>query len=161
MFKSMAVAAAGALLALSVGAAGAYFTAQVQIPDSVIRAGSVALSAEPTTAPLSIDALAPGATVVRPVSVLNNGTLPIDVIVTSAKKAGITEFYEALTCRVTCAGTQVYDGTLSALRTAPLRLAPGARGDLRFEVGLSADTSDTVAGDYAKLSLYVDAEQAH
>lgn len=161
MLKKIVLTAAGALLALSVGAAGAYFTAQVQIPDSVIRAGSVALSTEPTSAALSIDALAPGATAIRPLSVLNDGSLPVDVIVTSAKKAGVTDFYEALNCRVTCAGTQVYDGSLSALRTTPLRLAPGARGDLRFEVGLSSDASNTIAGDYAKLSLYVDAEQAH
>lgn len=161
MFQKLLLAATGAVLALSVGAAGAYFTAQVQIPDSVIRAGSVALSTEPTSAALSVDALAPGMTAIRPVAVLNDGTLPVDVVVTSAKKAGITAFYDAITCRVSCAGTQLYDGSLAALRTTPLRLAPGARGDLRFEVGLSADTSNTVASDYAKVSLYVDAEQVH
>lgn len=161
MFKKLITTALGAALALSVGAAGAYFTAQVQVADSVIRAGSVAVSAEPTSAPLSIDALAPGAVANRPLSVLNDGTLPVDVTVTAAKKAGITEFYESLTCRATCGGTQLYTGTLSALRTAPLRLAPGARGELKFEIGLPADAGNTLAEDYAKMSLYVDAEQVH
>jgi len=161
MFKRLMLTATGALLALSIGAAGAYFTAQVQVADSVIRAGNVAVSTEPTVAPLSIDSLAPGSVAVRPLTVLNDGSLPVDVVVTSSKKAGITEFYEALTCRASCGGTEVYNGPLSTMRTAPLRLAPGARGEMRFEVGLPASAGNTLADDYVKLSLYVDAEQAH
>lgn len=161
MLKKLVTTAVGAVLALSIGAAGAYFTAQVQVPNSVIRAGSVAVSAEPTSAPLSVEALAPGSTVARPMAVLNDGTLPVDVTVTAAKKAGITEFYEALTCRATCGGTELYTGSLSALRTAPLRLASGARGELMFEIGLPAEAGNTLVEDYAKLSLYVDAEQVH
>lgn len=161
MIRSIVMTALGAALALTVGAAGAYFTAQVQVPDSVIRAGSVAVSAEPTSAPLSIDALAPGGTVERAMAVLNDGTLPVDITVTAVKKAGITEFYEALTVRASCAGTELYAGPMSTLRTAPLRLAPGARADLKFEVGMPAGSPNTLAEDYAKVSLYVDAEQAH
>ncbi len=151
----------GALLALGVGAAGAYFTTQAQIPDSVIRGGTVAVSTEPTSAPLSIDALAPGVVTVRPMTVMNSGTLPCDVVITSSKKAGITEFYEALECRVTCGEAQLYAGKMSAMRTAALRLAPGARGELRFEVALPADAGNALADDYVKLSLYIDAEQVH
>lgn len=161
MFKKLALTVTGALLALCIGGAAAYFTSQVQVADSVIRAGTVAISAEPTSAPLAIEALAPGATAIRPLSVLNDGSLPVDVVVTAAKKAGVTDFYDALTCRVTCGGTPLYEGSLSALKTAALRLAPGARGDLRFEVGLPAEATNALAGDYAKVSLYVDAEQAH
>lgn len=161
MFKKAVTAAVGALLALSVGAAGAYFTAQVQVPDSVIRAGTVAISTEPTSAPLSVDSLAPGTTVVRPLSVLNDGSLPTDIVVTAAKKAGVTEFYEALTCRVTCGGVPLYEGALSSMRTQAVRLTAGSRAELRFEVGLPADAGNSLAADYAKLSLYVDAEQAH
>lgn len=161
MLRRVITTAAGALLALSVGAASAYFTAQVQVPDSVIRAGTVAISTEPTVAPLSIDALAPGSTVARDVSVLNDGSLPVDVVVTASKKAGITDFYEALTCRATCGGTELYRGTLSSMRTAPIRLAPAARGQVRFEVGLPADADNALADDYVRLSLYVDAEQVH
>lgn len=161
MIRKVFTTVVGAVLALSIGAAGAYFTAQVQVPDSMIRAGSVAVSTEPTSAPLSIETLAPGGAAVRPMSVLNDGTLPVDVTVTASKKAGITEFYEALTCRATCAGTELYSGPLAGLRTLPLRLAPGARGELRFEVGLPSDAGNTLAEDYVKLSLYVDAEQAH
>lgn len=161
MIRKVITAAAGAILALSIGAAGAYFTAQVQVADSVIKAGSVAISTEPTSSPLSIEALAPGSTVIRPMSVVNDGSLPVDVIVTASKKAGITEFYEALTCRATCGGIQLYEGPLSGLRTTALRMAPGARSDMRFEVGLPATAGNTLAEDYVKLSLYVDAEQAH
>jgi hypothetical protein len=83
------------------------------------------------------------------------------MVVTASKSAGITEFYNALGARVSCSGTEVYNGSLSALRTMPLRLAPGAQGDLRFEISLPATATNSVAGDYAKVSLYVDAEQAH
>ncbi len=161
MLRKIIATTAGALLALSIGAAGAYFTAQVQVPDSVIKGGSVAVSAEPTSAPLSIDALAPGTTAMRPMTVVNDGALPADIIVTASKKAGVTEFYEALTCRVTCGGVELYNGSLSAMKTAAIRLAPGARGEMRFEIGLPADAGNSLAEDYAKLSLYVDAEQAH
>lgn len=161
MFKRIALTATGALLALSVGAAGAYFTAQVQVADSVIRAGTVAVSAEPTTAPLSIESLAPGSVVARPMTVINDGSLPVDVIVTASKKAGITAFHDALTCRVVCAGTELYNGSFAAMRTAPLRLAPGARGEMRFEVGLPSSAANSLSGSYTKVSLYVDAEQVH
>lgn len=161
MFKRIVLSAAGAFMALSVGAAGAYFATQVQVADSVIRAGRVAVSTEPTTAPLAIDALAPGVTTSRPFVLVNTGTLPVDVVVTAQKKAGITEFYDALTCKVTCGDTQLYDGKLADLRTAALRLAPGARGEMRFDVGLPADAGNALADDYARVSLYVDGEQAH
>lgn len=161
MLKKVAATAAGALLALAIGAAGAYFTAQIQVPDSVIRAGSVSISAEPTSAALSINALAPGSTATRSLSVLNDGSLTTDIVVTASKKAGITEFYEALECTATSGGIPLYTGPLSTLRTESLRLAPGARGELRFEVGLPAAAGNTLVDDYAKVSLYVDAEQAH
>lgn len=161
MFRTMLMTALGAVLALSLGAAGAYFTTQIQVPDSVIKGGRIALSAEPTSAPLAIEALAPGTSVTRPFTVVNDGTLAEDVVVTAVKKAGITDFYNALTCRVTCADTQLYDGTLAELKTSALRLAPGARGELRFEIGLPATAGNDLSNDYAKVSLYVDAEQAH
>lgn len=161
MFKRMIMTVIGALAALSMGAAGAYFAAQVQVADSVITAGSVAISTMPTSAPLAIDALAPGSSAIRPLAVINDGSLPADLVVTASKKAGISAFYDELTARVSCAGTEVYNGPLSTLRTTPLRLAPGARGDLRFEIGLPAGATNALAGNYAKVSLYVDAEQAH
>jgi hypothetical protein len=161
MFKKVLFSAVGALTALSIGAAGAYFTAQVQVADSIIKAGAVAISSVPTSAPLAIDSLAPGDTVVRPLAVVNDGSLPADVVVTSSKKAGITEFYNALGTRVSCNGAELYSGTLAGLKTTPLRLAPGARGDLRFDVSLPATATNTLSSDYAKVSLYLDAEQAH
>ena len=85
MIRKALFAMLGALAALAVGGAGAYFTAQVQVPNSVIRAGSVAISTQPTSAPLAIDALAPGTSAVRPMSVVNDGSLPSDIIVTAKK----------------------------------------------------------------------------
>lgn len=161
MFKRIVLAAAGAALALSVGAAGAYFTTQVKVADSVIRAGTVAISTEPTVAPLAIDTLAPGTAVARPLAVLNDGTLPVDLVVSVSKTAGITDFYEALTVKVTSGDTALYEGPLSLMRTTPLRLVAGGRADLRFEVGLPATAGNTLAEDYVKIALLVDAEQAH
>ena len=144
MFKKLMFSLIGAATALAIGAAGAYFTAQVTAPDSMIRAGSVAISTLPTSSPLAIDALAPGTSVI-----------------TAKKVSGITDFYDALECTVTCGEEPLYAGSFSAMRTLPLRLAPGARGELRFEVGLPADAPNTLASDYTKVTLYVNAEQAH
>jgi hypothetical protein len=161
MFKRALFSIVGAIAALSIGAAGAYFTSQVQVADSVIRAGAVAISSVPTSAPLSVNALAPGETAVRPLAIVNDGSLPADVVVSAKKTAGITEFFDALTARVSANDVELYNGPLSALKSTPLRLAPGARGDLRFEIGLPAAASNTLASDYTKISLYIDAEQAH
>ena len=153
---------AGALVAtLMFGAAGAYFTGQAQVAENTIKAGTVAISTEPTSAALSIDALAPGATITKPLTVVNSGSLPVDYVVTAAKKSGITEFYEALTVRVVADGAVVYEGELSKLRTTPLTLAAGSRAQLQFSVGIPAAAGNELAGDYTKISLYVDAEQVH
>jgi len=161
MFKRVLYTVLGAVTAISIGAAGAYFTTQVQVAESVIKAGTVAISTVPTTAPLAIDALAPGTTATRSMAVVNDGSLPTDIVITASKKAGITEFYDALTVTASCAETELYQGSLAGLRTAPLRIAPGARGDVRFEIGLPATATNDLANDYAKVSLYVDAEQSH
>jgi hypothetical protein len=160
MRKFLLLVAAG-LATLSIGAAGAYFTGQAQVPENVIKAGSVAISTEPTSAALSIESLAPGTTATRSLSVLNDGDLPVTVVVTCAKKAGITDFYDALTCRVTAGGTALYEGPLSAMRTNALTLQAAARSEMQFAVGLPDTAGNDLAGDYAKLTLYVDAEQVH
>lgn len=151
--------AIGMLAALAVGSAGAYFTAQAQVPENVIRAGSVAVSTEPTSAAISIDALAPGGTVIKPLTVVNDGNLPVNIVVTAAKKAGVTDFYEALTCRVVSDGLAVYDGPMTSMKTSPVVLQPGTRSQLQFGVGLPATAGNTLAGAYAKVTLYVDSEQ--
>src|SRR5450759_1375356 len=88
------------LAVLTVGAAGAYFTSQAQVAENTIKAGTVAVSTEPTSAAISIDALAPGSTASKTLTVVNDGNLPESIVVTGAKKAGTTAFYEALTVRV-------------------------------------------------------------
>ncbi len=122
------------LLAACLGTAGAYFTGETMVQENVIRAGTVAVSAEPTASALSIDALAPGQTVTKPMSVVNDGDLPCTIVVTGAKKMGITDFYEALNCTVTHKGTTVYAGPMEELRTAPVTLDVGAREELSFAV---------------------------
>lgn len=149
------------LAGLTIGSAGAYFTGQAQVPDNIIKAGSVAISTEPTSCALSVEALSPGTTVTKPLNVVNDGDLPASVVVTAAKKAGITEFYDALTCRVASSGTTLYEGSLTALRTTPLQLAAGSHAQLQVSVGLPASAGNELSGDYAKLTLYVDAEQVH
>ena len=151
--------AIGILASLAVGAAGAYFTAQAQVPENVIRAGSVAVSTEPTSAAISIDALAPGGTVTKPLTVVNDGNLPVNIVVTAVKKAGITDFYDALTCRVVSDGLAVYDGPMTSMKTSPVVLQPGTRSQLQFGVGLPATVGNALAGAYAKVTLYVDSEQ--
>jgi hypothetical protein len=158
--KRILVLLVGACLAMSAGVAGAFFTARTEVADSVIRAGTVAISAEPTSAALSIDTLAPGTIATKPLTVVNDGNLPVTVVLTAAKKAGITDFYEALTCRVVADGTLLYDGPLTALRTVPVAVAPAARQQLQVSVGLPAEAGNDLVGDYVKVSLYVDAEQA-
>jgi hypothetical protein len=149
------------LAALMFGAAGAYFTGQAQVPENTIKAGAVAISTEPTSSALTIDALAPGTTVTKPLTVVNTGDLPVSYVVTAAKKAGITEFYDALTVHVAADGVSLYDGPLLTMRTTPLTLAAGSRTQLQFSVGIPATAGNELAGDYAKMTLYVDAEQVH
>jgi hypothetical protein len=147
------------LAALMFGAAGAYFTGQAQVPENVISAGAVAISTEPTSSALTVAALAPGTTSTKPLTVVNTGDLPVTCVVTAAKKAGITEFYEALTVRVLADGVAVYDGPLSTMRTTPVPLGAGARSQLQFALGIPATAGNELSGDYAKLTLYIDAEQ--
>ena len=159
--KRLLVAATLAAAVLSVGGAKAYFTAQTEIKDSVIQAGTVEMSVEPTSAALSIPSIAPGETVVRTIEVRNSGALTFDAITTAAKKAGITDFWSALTCRVTSDGTVLYEGPLSALKTVPARVAAGRTVTLSYAVGLPADAGNDLMGDYVRASVYIDAEQAH
>jgi predicted ribosomally synthesized peptide with SipW-like signal peptide len=157
--KTLLLVVAG-LLALSVGTAGAYFTDQASVPDNVIRAGTVEVSTVPTSSALSEEGIAPGATYTKQLTISNTGSLDADCVVTAAKKAGYTDFYEALTCVVTRDGRKLYEGPLSALRTAPVRVTAGSSAAMEFAYGLPPTAENGLAGDYVKLTLYVDAEQA-
>lgn len=161
MLKRILFTAVGAALALSIGAAGAYFTAQVKVAENVIKAGSVAVSAEPTQAALSIDALAPGGSQSRSLTVANTGALPCDVVITPLKIAGTTALYNALECTVTCGDAALYAGPFSAMKTSAVRMAPSTRGEIAFQVGLPEGVGNELAAQYTKVSLVIDAEQAH
>ncbi len=152
---------AGVLVALCISSAGAYFTGQTQVAENIIRAGTVEVSCEPTQSALSIDPLAPGVESARVMTVRNAGTIPQTVVVSGAKKLGITAFWEALQVTVTHDGAVVYHGALSTMRTQPVEVGVGESELLTFKVELPADCDPDLAGDYVKLSLYVDAEQSH
>jgi predicted ribosomally synthesized peptide with SipW-like signal peptide len=159
--KRLIAAAAVVAAILSVGGARAYFTAQTEVKDNIITAGTVAMSVEPTSAALSISPLAPGQTVVRTVDIANTGALDIDAVTTVAKKAGYTDFWNALTCTVTWNGELLYEGLLSSMRTRPVRVSAGETERLSYAIGLPASAGNDLQGDYVRASLYVDAEQAH
>lgn len=159
--KRLLVYAAIVAAALSVGGARAYFTAQTELKDNVITAGTVAVSVEPTSAALTIDSLAPGETITKSVQVQNTGSLAVDAITTAAKKAGITDFWAALECRVTCAGTELYAGPLSAMRTTSVNIPAGSIVTLNYAITLPSTAGNDLQGDYVRASLYVDAEQSH
>jgi len=157
--KRMLAAAAVVAAILSAGGARAYFTAQTEVKDNVITAGTVAASVEPTVAALSIAPLAPGETVIRTVDVSNTGALAFDAVTTVAKKAGYTDLWNALVCRVTCEGVELYDGPLATMLTKPVRVAPGATAQVDYAIGLPPEAGNDLQGDYVRASLYVDAEQ--
>jgi predicted ribosomally synthesized peptide with SipW-like signal peptide len=159
--KRLLVATALVATVLSAGGARAYFTAQTEIKDNVITAGTVALTVEPAEAALTVGPVAPGETITRTVDVKNTGVLGFDAVTTVAKKAGYTDLWNALACRVTCDGTQVYDGPLATMRTLPIRVAPGQTARVTYAIGLPAEAGNDLQGDYVRASLYVDVEQAH
>jgi hypothetical protein len=103
--KRAVVLACHGLLAGSIGFAGAYFTAQTSVPENVIRAGTVAVRRSAGHwGDLDGEPRARESLQSRVLTVTNTGSLPVDVSVTEAKRAGITEFYNALTCSVSGGG---------------------------------------------------------
>jgi hypothetical protein len=144
---------------LSVSSARAYLTAQADVPENVIRVGSLAVSAEPTSAALSIDPIAPGQTVVRTLDIQNGGSLVLDASVSCAKKAGYTAVFSALQCTVSSGGQTLYAGPIASMRSAPVRVAPGERRTLAFAVSLPPESGNDLMGQYVKLTVYADAQQ--
>lgn len=159
--RRVLVAAVLVAAALSIGGARAYFTAQAEVKDNVITAGTVAVSVEPTAAALSIDPLAPGESVVREMVVSNTGALALDAVTTAAKKAGYTDLWNALTCVASVDGVVVYEGPLASMATRPVRIAAGKEATVRYTIGIPASAGNDLQGDYVRASLYVDAQQAH
>ncbi len=160
MNRVLALAAVVAVV-LSVGGARAYFTAETEVRDNVITAGTVAVSVEPSAAALSMDPVAPGQTTTRTVSVTNTGLLPVDAVTTMEKKAGYVALWNVMGCRVVCEGTELYAGPASAMRTAAVRIDPGVTKVLEYGITLSPECDNDVQGDYVRTTLYVNAEQAY
>lgn len=159
--KRLLVTAAVLAAVVLTGGARAYFTAQAEVKDNVITAGTVALAVTPAEAALNIAPVAPGEAVTRTVDVQNTGVLSLDAVTTVAKKAGYTDLWNALTCRAVCDGVVLYDGPLSEMRTQPVRVAPGRTATIAYAIGLPASAGNDLQADYVRASLYVDAEQSH
>lgn len=157
--KRLIVLACSMALAGSVGFAGAYFTAQTSVPDNVIRAGSISVAATPVSEAISIENLAPGKSESRTLTLTNTGSLPVNATVTESKKAGITEFYNGLTCTASSGGQPIYDGALAGMATAPVRIEPGQSVEVEFAMMIPAEGGNSLSGDYVRLTLYVDATQ--
>lgn len=157
--KRLLTYAAIAAVALSIGGARAYFTAQTEVKDNMIATGTLAMSVEPTSSALSVEGLAPGETVSRTIEVRNTGVLGCEAVTSAAKKAGITDLWNALQCRAVCDGVELYNGPLSALKTAPVRVDAGSVVRITYAVGLPVTAGNDLQGDYVKASVYVDAEQ--
>lgn len=157
--KRLLTYAAVIAMMLSIGGARAYFTAQTEVKDNIITAGALMMSVEPTSSALSIEALAPGETVTKSIEVRNTGTLSCEAVTSAAKKAGITDMWTALQCRAVCDGVELYNGPLSELKTAPIRVDAGRSVRISYSVGLPATAGNDLQGDYVKASVYVDAEQ--
>ncbi|GAB4280565.1 MAG: hypothetical protein Kow0056_15130 [Coriobacteriia bacterium] len=161
MKRYLLVLLGAAALAACVTQAGAYFTARTSVADNVVTAGTVEVSAEPTSSALSVPLIAPGQTVSKTLTVRNDGNLDSSVVITAAKKAGYTDMYESLALRVVKGSESLYEGGLANLRTAPFVVAAGSATDLEFELSLPASADDSLQGDYVRFTLYVDAEQVH
>jgi len=159
--KRLLVTAAVLAAVVLTGGARAYFTAQAEVKDNVITAGTVALAVTPAEAALSIAPVAPGETVTRTVDVQNTGVLPLDAVTTVAKKAGYTDLWNSLTCRAVSGGVVLYEGPLAALRTQAVRIAPGSTATIAYAIGLPASAGNDLQADYVRASLYVNAEQSH
>jgi hypothetical protein len=159
--KRLLVYAAIVAAVLSVGGARAYFTARTEMKDSIINAGTLEVSVEPTSAALTIDGLAPGETASRTIEVRNTGSVGFDAITTAAKKAGITDFWEALQCRAVCDGVELYNGPLSAMRTGPVRVPESGVARITYAISLPPEAGNDLQGDYVRASVYIDAEQTH
>ncbi len=158
--KRMVLLACAMALAGSIGFAGAYFTAQRSVPDNVISAGTIAVTAAPEAGAISMENLAPGQSQTRMLTVTNTGTLPVEVSVTEAKRAGITEFYNALACAASTGGQPLYEGALAGMATKPVRIEPGQSAEIEFAITIPAQAGNSLIGDYVRLTLYVDAVQA-
>ena len=157
--KKLVLLVCVACLAASVGVAGAYFGVQRSVADNVVTAGKVSVVTDPTVSALVMDDLAPGTADVRWMTVTNDGSLPTDVIVTNARRAGITAFYNVLECTVTNGDTEIYSGLLSQMQTDPVALAPGESANLGFEIVIPAEANNSFAGDHTRFTLYFDAQQ--
>ena len=144
---------------LSIGGARAYFTAQTEVKDNTITAGTLQVSVEPTSSALMIDGLAPGETVSKTVEITNTGSIGCEAVTSAAKKAGITDFWTALQCRAVSNGVELYSGPLSTLKTDPIRVDAGRSATITYSVGLPTTAGNDLQGDYVRASVYVDAEQ--
>lgn len=141
----------------------AYFTASTATTSNLFQTGTVTIGTEPTTAAFNVQSLAPGKTEEATIRVKNGGNLDFSYRISAEKKKGYTTVYNALTARITDVsdGAVLYDGLLSQLAAGPVPLSAGGSHQLRFAVGLPAETGNDLQGDSCTVDFVFDAEQVH
>jgi predicted ribosomally synthesized peptide with SipW-like signal peptide len=165
--------AALAAISLSTGAASlALFTSQATVPANAFTAGTLVLTTSPTTALITLAAMAPGDVVTAPLTVSNTGTLDLRYAATSAAtnadgkglaaalsltiKSGVTTCTNA---GFASSGTQIYSGVLGTVVASPLfgdsaqgaqagdrALAASANEVLCFQASLPIGTGNVLQG---------------
>ena len=151
--RLMALAVAGlAAVSLTAGASSlALFTGTASVPANTFSTGSVIISTNPTTALVTIAAMAPGDAITAPITVSNDGTLDLRYAITAtATNVDTKGLKDALSLTVksgvtTCTnaayaadGAILYAGDLDAAAT----YLPTVAGKLVGDVATGADAGD-------------------
>jgi hypothetical protein len=157
----------------------AIFTDSQTVGSNVFSTGSVDISSSPTSALLSLSAMAPGDKVTAPISVSNAGTLQLRYAMTTSI-SGSTTLSDGLTLAVksgvtTCSdaafgadGTSVYSGTLTAgaignpvsgSDTGDRTLNASASETLCFQVSLPTTATNSLQSLSATATFTFAAEQ--
>jgi spore coat-associated protein N len=151
--RLMALAVAGlAGVSLTAGASSlALFTGTATVPANTFSTGTVIISTSPTTALVTIAAMAPGDAITAPLTVSNDGTLDLRYAITStATNVDTKSLKDALALTIksgvtTCTnaayaadGTVLYAGDIDAAAT----YLPTVAGKLVGDATTGADAGD-------------------
>ncbi len=179
--KSMILFIVAGLLASLSLLASALFTSSATVTNNTFTAGTLILTASPTSSALTASNMAPGDQVTAPITVTNGGTLQLRYAMTSSStntdskglaaqmtlqiKSGVTT---CTTAGFGASGTQVYSGTLtSALFGDPTQgqqagdrmLNAGTNEVLCFQATLPFTATNTYQGATTTTTFTFQAEQ--
>lgn len=156
----------------------ATFTDRATVDDNTFTAGRLSLSATPQTSVLDVAAMAPGDSATNPITLADNGDLPLryalTVSGTNADGKGLRDQLQLVIRTKTanaCSafdGTVLYNGTLSAgaigdpatgAQAGDRTLAGGGQETLCVRVTLPASTGNAFQGAATSVAFTFDAEQ--